>query len=147
MRVDQPRLDDGGPGPDDAHLQPIRDVRRPARNPQAVIPRQHRRLPERILVAVHQACDLVDLEVAASLLQILEVVLLQHGGTQPGSQSLGPYSGSHAASRRSLEGMIAAYERLWHLRHANDPAEDSLHQAGIISQDPHDAPTPRPEPA
>lgn len=114
---------------DDIHLLPMRDIRRPTRNPQAVIPRQHRRLPERILVAVHQACDLVDLEVAASLLQILEVVLLQHGGTQPGSQNPGPYSGSHAASRRSLEGMIAAYERLWHLRHANDPVEDLLPQA------------------
>ena len=134
MRVDQPWLDDGGAALDDAHLLAMRDARRPTRNPQAVIPRQHRRLPERILVAVHQACDLVDLEVAASLLQILEVVLLQHGGTQPGSQSPGPYSGSHAASRRSLEGMIAAYERLWHLRHANDPVEDSPPQAGVVNQ-------------
>ncbi|MGI4745355.1 MAG: hypothetical protein ACRYFY_04845 [Janthinobacterium lividum] len=134
MRVDQPWLDDGGPGPDDVHLVPMHDIRRPTRNPQAVIPRQHRRLPERILVAIHQACDLVDLEVAASLLQILEVVLLQHGSVQAGSQSPGPYSGSHAASRRSLEGMIAAYERLWHLRHANDPVEDSLPEAVIINQ-------------
>lgn len=126
MRVDQPWLDDGAPVTEDIHLLPMREVRRPTRSPQAVTPRQHRRLPERILVAVHQACDLVDLEVAASLLQILEVVLLQHGGTQPGLQSSGPYSGSHAASRRSLEGMIAAYERLWHLRHPSDPVEDRL---------------------
>jgi hypothetical protein len=66
--------------------------------------RQIRRLPERILVAAHQACDLGALDVAAGLLSTLEVVLQQ----QPG--------GSFGVHRRTIEGMVAAYERLWHLR-------------------------------
>lgn len=68
------------------------------------VPRQHRRLPERILVAAHQACDLGELQTAGSLLSILEIVLLQ------------PTAGSLTAQRRTIEGMVAAYERLWHLR-------------------------------
>ena len=69
-------------------------------------PRQHRRLPERILVAAHQACDLGELQTAGSLLSVLEIVLMQ------------PAGGSAAAHRRTVEGMVAAYERLWHLRRA-----------------------------
>lgn len=76
--------------------------------------RQQRRLPDRILVAVHQACDLEELQVAANLLSILEVVLVQPGG-------------SLLAHRRAVEGAVAAYERLWHLRrsrtHQPDPTE------------------------
>ena len=66
--------------------------------------RQVRRLPERLLVAAHQACDLGALDVAASLLSITEVVLLQ------------PQLGSPGAHRRAVEGLVAAHERLWHLR-------------------------------
>lgn len=66
--------------------------------------RQVRRLPERLLVAAHQACDLGTLEVAASLLSITEVVLMQ------------PQLGSPSAHRRAVEGLVAAHERLWHLR-------------------------------
>lgn len=72
-------------------------------------PRQHRRLPERILVAAHQACDLGALQTAGSLLSILEIVLMQ------------PAGGSATAHRRTVEGMVAAYERLWHLRRAVAP--------------------------
>ncbi len=68
--------------------------------------RQVRRLPERLLVAAHQACDLGALEVAANLLSITEVVLLQ------------PQLGSPGAHRRAVEGLVAAHERLWHLRRA-----------------------------
>ncbi len=73
-------------------------------------PRQHRRLPERILVAAHQACDLGELQTAGSLLSILEIVLMQ------------PAGGSATAHRRTIEGMVAAYERLWHLRRAVAPS-------------------------
>lgn len=73
-------------------------------------PRQQRRLPERILVAAHQACDLGELQVAASLLSVLEVVLMH------------PNAASPSAHRRTIEGMVAAYERLWHLRQADDPS-------------------------
>ena len=69
--------------------------------------RQVRRLPERLLVAAHQACDLGALGVAASLLSVAEVVLLQ------------PSLGSSGAHRRAVEGLVAAHERLWHLRRAD----------------------------
>lgn len=67
--------------------------------------RSQRRLPERILVAAHQACDLGEHDIAGSLLSILEIVLMQ------------PTAQSGSSYRRSVEGMVAAYERLWHLRH------------------------------
>lgn len=79
--------------------------------PIPVSARQQRRLPDRILVAAHQACDLDELDVAASLLSILELVLMQPGG-------------SLTAHRRVVEGAVAAYERLWHLRRARDGQAD-----------------------
>ncbi len=73
-------------------------------------PRQNRRLPERILVAAHQACDLGDLDVAAQLLSILETVV---------GQTRGPVD---PARRRTMESLIAAHQRLWHLRHVGEAA-------------------------
>jgi hypothetical protein len=75
-----------------------------------VAPRQNRRLPERILVAAHQACDLGDLDIAAQLLSILETVIGQSRG------AIDP------ARRRVMESLIAAHQRLWHLRHADAAA-------------------------
>lgn len=46
-----------------------------------------------------------DLEVAGRLLSILELMLMQ-GATYP-----------DRTRRRSIEGFVAAHERLWHLRH------------------------------
>jgi hypothetical protein len=75
----------------------------------ATVPRQTRRLPDKILVAFHSACDQGDYEVAEGLLQILELMLtrrpLPPGGTR----------------RRNMESLVAAHERLWHLR---QPAVD-----------------------
>ena len=71
--------------------------------PTSALPRQQRRLPERILVAAHQACDIGELDVAERLLSVLDGVLAP-GGASP------------TAHRRVIEGMVAAYERLWHLR-------------------------------
>ncbi len=89
-------------------------------------PRQNRRLPERILVAAHQACDLGDLDVAAQLLSILETVIGQTRG-----QSRAP---ADPARRRVMESLIAAHQRLWHLRHADAmpaPASPSRPQHGF----------------
>lgn len=74
------------------------------------IPRQNRRLPERILVAAHQACDLGDLDVATQLLSILETVV---------SQTKGPVD---PGRRRVMESLIAAYQRIWHLRYSDEAA-------------------------
>ena len=82
------------------------DPRSSPAGPGAEPGRQVRRLPERLLVAAHQACDLGALDVAASLLSITETVLLQ------------PQLGSPGAHRRAVEGLVAAHERLWHLRRA-----------------------------
>lgn len=68
-------------------------------------PRYSRRLSDKILIAFHHACDQTDFEVAEQLLQVLEKMLtrrpLAHDGTR----------------RRNMESLVAAYERLWYLRH------------------------------
>jgi hypothetical protein len=74
--------------------------------------RQRRRLSDHILVAFHQACDERDLEVAEQLLAVLAMVTAgrRHQPTAP--------------DRRDKESLVAAYERLWALRHP-DTAEGS----------------------
>ncbi len=68
-------------------------------------PRQGRRLSDKILVAFHHACDAHDLAVAEQLLNTLESMLTRRG--VPPEQN----------RRRALESLVAAHERLWHLRH------------------------------
>lgn len=68
-------------------------------------PRQGRRLSDKILVAFHHACDAQDLMVAEQLLKTLEAMLTRRG--VPPEQN----------RRRALESLVAAHERLWHLRH------------------------------
>lgn len=70
--------------------------------------RQSRRLPDRILVAVHQACDIGALDIARALLDVMNEVVRE---IAPGSPSAG---------RRAIEGMVAAHHRLWHLRREAD---------------------------
>jgi hypothetical protein len=72
-------------------------------------PRQGRRLSDKILVAFHHACDAQDLTVAEQLLKTLETMLTRRGG--PSEQN----------RRKALESLVAAHERLWHLRH-REPA-------------------------
>jgi hypothetical protein len=63
-----------------------------------------RRLTDRILIAVHQACDEAELEVAEQLLLVAErLVPHRHGSADP-------------MRRRFLEAVVAAHQRLWHLR-------------------------------
>lgn len=69
------------------------------------LPRHTRRLSDKVLVAFHHACDTSDLEIAEHLLRILELMLTRRPAN------------TDVSRRRSLEGLVAAHERLWHLRH------------------------------
>ena len=69
-----------------------------------------RRLPDRILVAAHEACDLGDLEIAARLLSTLETFIRFYGDW------------SDTERRCAMKSMIAAHYRLWQLQHDDHPA-------------------------
>jgi hypothetical protein len=73
--------------------------------PGAAAPRYSRRLSDKILIAFHHACDQMDYEIAERLLHILETMLTRR--TVP----------PDANRRKSIESLVAAHERLWHLRH------------------------------
>lgn len=68
-------------------------------------PRHTRRLSDKLFVAFHQACDTAELDVAEQLLGILEKMMSKRPTTNEGNR------------RRNMEGVVAAFERLWHLRH------------------------------
>ena len=68
-------------------------------------PRYSRRLSDKILIAFHHGCDQGDYEVAEQLLHILEMMLTRRPLTPDGTR------------RRNMESLVAAHERLWHLRH------------------------------
>jgi hypothetical protein len=68
-------------------------------------PRYSRRLSDKILIAFHHACDQGDYEIAEQLLHILENMLTR------------PAVPVDANRRKSIESLVAAHERLWHLRH------------------------------
>jgi len=74
------------------------------------VPRYTRRLSDKILIAFHHACDQADFEVAEQLLQVLEMMVTRRPLTPDGTR------------RRNMESLVAAHERLWHLRHPDtDP--------------------------
>jgi hypothetical protein len=68
-------------------------------------PRYARRLSDKILIAFHQACDQEEFEVAKQLLDVLEFMVMRPARTPDGRE------------RRVKESLIAAHERLWHIRH------------------------------
>jgi len=72
-------------------------------------PRYSRRLSDKILIAFHHACDQADFEVAQQLLQVLEMMLTRRPQAPDGTR------------RRNMESLVAAHERLWHLRHPHSP--------------------------
>jgi hypothetical protein len=74
----------------------------------AVAPRYTRRLSDKILIAFHFACDQGDFEVAERLLVVLETMI---GAPRP---SRAPHGSER---RRDKDTLVAAHERLWHLRH------------------------------
>jgi hypothetical protein len=75
-------------------------------------PRYTRRLSDKILIAFHHACDQSDFEVAEQLLRILEMMLTRRPLTSDGTR------------RRNMESLVAAHERLWHLRHPHSEDDD-----------------------
>jgi hypothetical protein len=64
-----------------------------------------RRLSDTILISFHHACDQADVEVAWELLNVLEFMTMRHPNLPAG------------AERRAKESLVAAYERLWQIRH------------------------------
>ena len=73
---------------------------------QAPKPGRHtRKLFDKLLMSFHHACDLGDYEVAGQILPILEVMTTRKERTEDNQR------------RRNIEGLVAAHERLWHLRH------------------------------
>ena len=68
--------------------------------------RYRRRLADKILTAFHHACDQADFESAGQLLQVVERVLKR------------PYTVDTPRSSRG--NLVAAHERLWHLKHPVD---------------------------
>ncbi len=67
--------------------------------------RYSRRLSDKILIAFHHACDQDDYEIAEQLLVILERMLTRRSVNADSNR------------RKSIESLVAAHERLWHLRH------------------------------
>ncbi len=68
-------------------------------------PRYSRRLSDKVLIAFHHACDQADYEIAEQLLHILENMLTRRNVSPDTNR------------RKSIESLVAAHERLWHLRH------------------------------
>jgi hypothetical protein len=68
-------------------------------------PRHTRRLSDKILIAFHHACDGGDVEVAASLLDVLAFMIDRPPHLPDGSD------------RRAEESLVAAHERLWQILH------------------------------
>ncbi len=71
----------------------------------AAAPRSGRRLADRILTAVHTACDQGELDVAEQLLRVMHPLVTQSTPSADGNR------------RRLMEAVVAAHERLWNLRH------------------------------
>jgi hypothetical protein len=94
---------------DDVRLDPASDKMRAV---DAAPERRYvRRLSDKVLIAFHHACDQSDFDVALQLLQVLELMLTRRSLTaDPGR-------------RRNVEGLVAAHERLWHLKrmHSEPP--------------------------
>lgn len=76
--------------------------------PPAISQRYTRRLSDKILIAFHHACDQGDFEVAENLLRVMELMLGRRTQTPDANR------------RRSMETLVAAYERLWYLRHPEE---------------------------
>jgi hypothetical protein len=77
-----------------------------ARNDAAASSRYARRLSDVVLIAFHRACDHMDIKVAWSLLDVLEFMTSRETPIPNGIER-----------RRVREGLIAAHERLWQIRH------------------------------
>ena len=81
------------------------ELERPDPAWSAAPPRHTRRLFDKISVAFHHACDVEDIEVAERLLALLELMATRRPRPEDGNR------------RRGIQSLVAAHERLWHLRH------------------------------
>jgi hypothetical protein len=78
----------------------------PAREASSASSMRHtRRLSDKVRIAFHNACDVNDLDVAEHLLRVLEMMTMRRPRPGDGNR------------RRNMESLVAAHERLWHLRH------------------------------
>jgi hypothetical protein len=80
-------------------------VTNPPPDTAAPEPRYTRRLSDKILVAFHHACDQWEIEAAGRLLGILDFMIKRTPNLPTGRD------------RRAKESLVAAHERLWHIRH------------------------------
>ena len=103
-RVRPERCAERGQGPPVSERRDI-DERRIQRHDDGLGAALHPALSDKILIAFHQACDQADFEVAERLLKVVEMVLAV---PRPIDRE-----------RREQETLVAAYERLWQLRHPN----------------------------
>ena len=83
----------------------LRPVETPGESRIPSTPRHSRRLFDKVLVAFHHSCDDADLEIAEQLLRLLEIMTTRRPRPEDTQR------------RRSIESLVAAHERLWHLRH------------------------------
>jgi hypothetical protein len=77
-------------------------------------PRHNRRLSDKLLLAFHQACDQQDALVALQLLSIFESMLTRRPRQVEFSR------------RHSMDTLVAAHERLWHIRHPQEFVQRDL---------------------
>ena len=89
----------------DLAVRRLEQVDVPAAPRPGPAPRHSRRLFDKVLVAFHHACDDFDLEMAEHLLRLLETMTTRRPRPEDTQR------------RRSIESLVAAHERLWHLRH------------------------------
>jgi hypothetical protein len=82
--------------------------------------RRSRRLQDTILAAVHRACDEGQLELASKLLRVGEESM----AVEPDLRR----------RRQDLWGLIAAHERLWHLRHDDADLSPPPHLHGAVDR-------------
>jgi hypothetical protein len=78
------------------------------------VPRDDRRLADKLLLAFHQACDQQEELVASQLLSILEPLFARRSRQVEFNRRL------------SMETLVAAHERLWHIRHTKGVAFNDL---------------------
>jgi hypothetical protein len=85
--------------------------------------RYKRRLSDKILIAFHLACDQGDVESAWLLLEVLEFMAWR------------PPTAPNEIDRRAKESLVAAHNRLWHIRRLGGAVE----QDGAASSLMYDA--------
>lgn len=71
----------------------------------------NQKIMDKVANAFHHACDLIDIEVAAHLIQIMDRMVHERSLKADGTR------------RRAVETLVTAHERLWELRYGEGPTE------------------------